>query len=70
MRLEGSMDDRDVLRYLTLVGRRLDIITSGISWKPENGEELEGIDRELGQLRAVIDAEHRKRDRRKLEAGC
>lgn len=37
MRLEGSMDDRDVLRYLTLVGRRLDIITSGISWKPEYG---------------------------------
>lgn len=34
------------------------------------GGGLEGIDRELGQLRVVIDAEHRKRDRRKLEAGC
>ena len=40
----------------------------GDSWKPEYGEELEGIDRELGQLRAAIDAEHEKRDRRKQDA--
>ena len=66
---EGGMGDSDVLRYLSLLKRKFGIAMSyGDSWKPEYGEELEGIDRELGQLRAAIDAEHEKRDRRKQDA--
>ena len=51
------MSEQQVLRYLHLVDRRLYIImNSGIGWKPEYGPEMEEIDRELAELRKVVDA--------------
>ena len=55
------MTEKDVLRYLYLVDRRLTLITSGINWKAEYDEELAGIDKEMKQLRVLIDKEHEKR---------
>lgn len=54
------MGEKEVLRYLLLVDRRLTIITSGVSWKSEYNEELKSIDEELDGLRVLIDAEHAK----------
>lgn len=55
------MGTEQILRYLYLVDRRLTLLTSGINWKPEYGPELEAVDRELKQLREVVDAEHNKK---------
>lgn len=55
------MTEKDVLRYLYLVDRKLTLITSGINWKPEYDEELTGIDEELKVLRVIVDKEHDKR---------
>lgn len=55
------MTQKDVLRYLYLVDRRLALITSGINWKAEYAEELADIDKELKQLRVIVDKEHDKR---------
>ncbi len=57
------MGEKEILRYLFLVDRRLDIISSSINWKPEYEVELESIDSELAGLREVVDAEHVKRNR-------
>lgn len=56
------MGEKEILRYLFLVDRGLDIISSGINWKPEYEVELESIDSELAGLREVVDAEHVKRE--------
>jgi len=56
-----SMGTEQILRYLYLVDRRLTLLTSGINWKPEYEAELEAIDRELKQLREVVEAEHKKK---------
>lgn len=56
------MGEKEILRYLFLVDRRLDIISSGINWKPEYEVELESIDSELAGLREVVDAEHVKKE--------
>lgn len=55
------MTESDVLRYLYLVDRKLALITSEVNWKPKYTEELAGIDKELKQLRVIIDKEHEKR---------
>lgn len=57
------MGEKEIRRYLFLVDRRLDIISSGINWKPEYEEELKGIDTELAHLRVLVDREHVKRER-------
>ncbi|MDE7185279.1 MAG: hypothetical protein K2O40_12610 [Lachnospiraceae bacterium] len=54
------MTENNILRYLYLVDRRLTILTSGISWKPEYAEELGEIDTELAELRVLVDIEHKK----------
>jgi hypothetical protein len=54
------MIEKDVLRYLYLVDRKLTLIISGINWKPQYDEEFAGIDKELKQLRVLIDKEHEK----------
>lgn len=57
------LNDEHVLRYLSLVDRRLYIVMhSGVSWKPEFAQELEDIDREIAELRKIIDAAHDDRD--------
>ena len=62
------MDEKKINRYLELVDRRLFIlIHSGSSWQPEYEAELEAIDRELGELRKLVDEEHEKRDRKEME---
>ncbi len=51
------MSEKQILRYLDLVNRRLYIILhSGIDWKPEYKPELDRIDKELAELRKVIDS--------------
>lgn len=56
------MTDKEICRYLELVDRRLFIIVhSGIDWKPEYALELEAIDRELAELRRMVNREHEKR---------
>lgn len=59
---EKDMTQNDVLRYLYLVDRRLTILTSGFHWKPEYETELVTIDKELSELRILVDEEHRKRE--------
>ncbi len=59
-----AMTDKEVVRYLTLVDRKLTILTSGIRWKPEYGPELEAIDREIEGLREKVDREHGEKGRR------
>ena len=56
------MGEKEILRYLFLIDRRLDIVTSGIHWKPEYENELNSIDVELTDLRAFVDAEHVNRE--------
>ncbi len=56
------MTEKDIICYLGLVNRRLFIVThSGIDWKPEYGPELECIDREIADMRLIIEREHRLR---------
>lgn len=57
---EKDMTQNDVLRYLYLVDRRLTILTSGLHWKPEYGTELVTIDKDLSELRILVDEEQRK----------
>ena len=59
------MTEKEILRYLSLLDRKLTIhLNSGINWKPEYEEELVNIDRELAQLRILVDTEHSKREMR------
>lgn len=60
--MNKNLKDNDIIRYLELVDRKLSIETSGINWKPEYESELEYINSEITCLRAIIDAEHAKRD--------
>lgn len=56
------MTEKEVVRYLSLVDRKLTIYTnSGSNWEPGYEDELATIDKELAQLRTIIDAEHEKR---------
>ena len=57
------MTDREVCRYLELVDRRLFLLAhSGVDWKPEYAAELEAIDKELAELRRLVDQEHERRE--------
>lgn len=65
------MTEKEVLRYLSLVDRKLTIyLNSGINWKPEYEEEIVSIDKELEQLRILIDAEHARRGIKLLAGGA
>lgn len=56
------MTDKQVRRYIELVNRRTWLlIHSGIEWKPEYTEEIKRIDKELAELRPLVDQEHEKR---------
>ena len=54
------MTDKQICRYTALVSRKAEIYSrySGIHWKPEYGAELEKIDRELSELRPLVEQEH------------
>ena len=56
------MTAQQVSRYIDLVNRRMDVLShSGVDWKPEYGLELNQIEKELAELRLLVDAEHQKR---------
>lgn len=59
------MTEEQVLRYIELADRRMFIaINSGVTWKPEYAKELEEINKEIAELREVIDAELERRGRK------
>lgn len=59
------MTKEQALRYIDLVDRRLFIlIHSGVDWKPEYEPELEQINKELRQLRPLVEQEHRQREQK------
>lgn len=60
-REEKALTEKNILRYLGLVDRRLKILLSGVNWKPEYEDELLQIDKELTKLRILVDEEHRRR---------
>lgn len=52
-----------IMRYLDLVDQRLEIIMySGVDWQPEYADRLAAIDKELAELRQLVDREHQRRD--------
>lgn len=56
------MTKEQVLRYLELVDRHMFItMHSGVTWKPEYAKELGEIEKEIAELRKVIDAELERR---------
>lgn len=59
------MTAQQVSRYIELVNRRMDILShSGVDWKPEYGLELNQIEKELAELRPLVDEEHKKRGKK------
>lgn len=61
------MSGKEINRYLTLVSRRLFIVAhSGVDWRPEYGAELKTIDKELAELKKLVDREH---ERRRIASG-
>lgn len=66
-KVKGFVDDRPgltvnkIARYTALVDRRQHIIMhSGQSWQPEWEQELADIDKELAELRPLVDEEHER----------
>ena len=56
------MNASEINRYLELVDRRLFILVhSGVDWQAEYATELEAIDKELAELRKLVDREHERR---------
>lgn len=56
------MTARQVSRYIDLVNRRMQILEHcGVDWKPEYDLELNLIEKELANLRSLVDEEHEKR---------
>lgn len=57
------MTEQEVSRYISLVDRQTFLIMHfGIDWKPEYSQELEQIDRELKELRPLVDAQHTRKE--------
>lgn len=62
------MTDKQILRYLQLIDRRLDIaLHSGVDWKPEYGPEIIQIEKELTELRRLVDQAHGEEEVRQEE---
>ena len=52
------MTDEQVSRYIDLMHKRMHILThSGVDWKPEYTEEIAKIDKELAELRPLVEQE-------------
>lgn len=65
------MTAEQVSRYIDLVHRRMQIIFhSGTDWKPEYTEEIQRIDKELAELRPLIEQEHEKRLKKSPNVGA
>lgn len=57
----GNLTEEEILEYLRLVDRRLELHLMGVNWKQEYTEELERIEKRLAVLREKVDAEHERR---------
>lgn len=58
------MTDKQVLEYIRLVDRKLEIITAPAGqWRESYTKELEEIESRLAELRPLVDAEYEKRRR-------
>lgn len=57
----GNLTEKEILEYLRLVDRRLELHLMGVNWKQEYMEELERIEKRLAVLREKVDAEHERR---------
>lgn len=57
----GKLTEKEILEYLRLVDRRLELHLMGVNWKQEYTEELERIEKRLAVLREKVDAEHERR---------
>lgn len=51
----AAITPNQIVRYLDLVDRRLEILTSGVNWRPEYEGELVIIDQQLAELRPLVD---------------
>lgn len=57
------MIDAEVIRYVNAVHLRMHILLhSGIDWKPEYDQMLEKANKELAELRPLVDEELRRRE--------
>lgn len=57
------MTDAEVIRYVNAVHLRMHILLhSGIDWKPEYDQMLEKANKELAELRPLVDEELRRRE--------
>lgn len=62
------MTDQQILRYLQLAYRLSEIaLLSGVDWKPEYGPEITQIEKELSELRPLVDQAHQEEEIRKGE---
>lgn len=51
----AAITPNQIVRYLDLVDRRLEILTSGVNWRPEYEGELVVIDQQLAKLRPLVE---------------
>lgn len=57
------MTDAEVIRYINAVHLKMHILLhSGIDWKPEYDQMLEKANKELVELRPLVDEELRRRE--------
>lgn len=50
------MTDKQVVEYIDLVNRRLQIlINSGVNWKPEYAKEMKQIDARIAKLYPLVE---------------
>ena len=57
------MTDAEVSRYINAVHMKMYILLhSGIDWKPEYDQILEKANKELAELRPLVDEELRRRE--------
>lgn len=57
------MTDAEVSRYINAAHLKMHILLhSGISWKPEYEQMLEKANKELAELRPLVDEELRRRE--------
>lgn len=57
------MTDTEVTRYINAVHMKMYVLLhSGIDWKPEYDQILEKANKELAELRPLVDEELRRRE--------
>lgn len=57
------MTDAEVSRYINAVHTKMGVLRhSGIDWKPEYDQVLEAVNKELAELRRLVDEELRRRE--------